>query len=203
MLLKRPGVNTPQEMLDKASVKELVEFERFCRDNALWDEMKKCFASDSVVNISWYQGSGHGFVDASSKMKMRAPHKIYNTAVWLNNDKAVAIMMATIGIRIEIDGTLADVLSDAKLIFRTKKIDGHWLIAAFESIYDQDSIVPVLPSSTLNVSSSDLAGFRKSYACLSYSMHRNGLSVNNELPGIDRPDLIARLYRELDEWLCK
>ena len=203
MLLERPGVNTTQEMLDKASVKELLEFERFCRDNALWDEMKKCFADDSVVTISWYQGSGHGFVEASSKMKMRAPHKIYNTGVWLNNDKAVAIMLATIGIRMEIDNTPVTVLSDAKLIFRAKKIDGLWFIAAFDSIYEQDSIVPVLPNCNFNLPKSELSGFRQSYACLSYSMHRNGLPVNSELPGIDRPDLVDLLYRELDEWLHK
>ena len=202
MLFKRPGVNTLQDMLNKASIKELLEFERFCRDNALWDEMKKCFTCDSIVNISWYQGSGHGFVEASSKMKARAPHKIYNTEIWLNIDKAVAIMMVTIEIRMEIDGVLVDVLSDAKLVFRAKKIDGLWLIAAFDSIYEQDSIVPVLPNSNLNMPSSELSGFRKSYACLSYSMHRNGLQVNSELPGIDRPDLVEQLYRKVNEWLC-
>ncbi|MDQ7093623.1 hypothetical protein REC12_08480 [Desulfosporosinus sp. PR] len=93
MILTRPGISSPQEMLDKAAIKELLEFERFCRDNALWDEMKKCYAEDSTVNISWFQGSGHGFADASSKMESKAPHKLYNTAIWLNGDKAVAIMM--------------------------------------------------------------------------------------------------------------
>ncbi len=55
-------------------VKELVTFERFCRDQSLWTEMKKCFHPESAVCISWYKGSGQGFIEASEKMKSFAPH---------------------------------------------------------------------------------------------------------------------------------
>jgi len=202
MILTRPGVSTPQELLEKAAVKELLEFERFCRDNGLWVEMKKCFSEDSIVTISWYQGTGYGFVDASSKIKNRAPHKIYNTEVWLNRDKAVAIMMVTIGTRMEIDGVPLEMSSDAKLIYRTKKIDGLWVIAAIDIIYEQDGITPVFPNSNFNLPPSELSGFRQSYACLSYTMKRSGLPVNSELAGIDRPDLAEKLYNEVDKWLC-
>ena len=202
MILTRPGECSAQEMLEKNAIKELLEFERFCRDNALWGEMKKCFSEDSTVNISWYKGTGHGFVDASSKMKTRAPHKIYNTEIWLNGDKAVSIMMVTIVMRIDIDGVPVEVASDARLIFRTKKIDKLWMITAFDSIYEQDSITPVFPNSNFSLPYSELKSFRQSYACLSYSMHRNGLSANSDLPGIDRPELVEKLYHEADEWLC-
>ena len=67
MILTRPMPANPQQALDKAAIRELVEFERYCRDNALWDEMKKCYTEDSHVKISWFEGTGHGFVDASSK----------------------------------------------------------------------------------------------------------------------------------------
>ena len=69
-MLNRPMNNTAQDRADKFDVKELIEFERFCRDNALWDEMKKCYAPGAAVDISWYQGSGYGFVDASGKMEL-------------------------------------------------------------------------------------------------------------------------------------
>lgn len=39
------------EVKDKFDIKELIEFERFCRDNALWDEMKQCYCKDSYVKI--------------------------------------------------------------------------------------------------------------------------------------------------------
>ena len=67
IFLTRPVINTEEERNAKADILELINFERFCRDNAQWDEMRKCFAKDSFVNISWYQGDGDGFVTASSK----------------------------------------------------------------------------------------------------------------------------------------
>ena len=101
--LRRPEGNTPEEQQDKADILELINFERYCRDNALWDEMRKCFTEDSTVSISWYEGSGDGFVTASSNMGTYAPHKIHNTLTWINGDRAVTVMMATIQMRRVID----------------------------------------------------------------------------------------------------
>ena len=74
IFLTRPVINTEEERNAKADILELINFERFCRDNAQWDEMRKCFelinferfcrdnaqwdemrkcfAKDSFVNIS-------------------------------------------------------------------------------------------------------------------------------------------------------
>ena len=200
-LLKKPGINTTQDLLDKFSIKELVEFERFCRDNAQWDEMKKCYAADSIVKISWFKGSGHGFVDASSKMKGYAPHKIYNTQVWLNGDKAVAITMATIQMRFSIAGNLLELQAESKLIFRTQKVNGEWIIAGFESIYEKDALVPVTPNSNISISPEEIAPFRPSYANMSYALGKQGHQVDQNLPGIDKPETVVQLYQETEAWL--
>ena len=50
VILKRPTVKGVQDMVDKASVKELVEAERFFRDNGFWDEMVPAFPN-SGINI--------------------------------------------------------------------------------------------------------------------------------------------------------
>lgn len=52
IFLTRPVINTKEERNAKADILELINFERFCRDNAQWDEMRKCFAKDAFVNIS-------------------------------------------------------------------------------------------------------------------------------------------------------
>ena len=39
-----PRTESAEDMLEKFRVRELVEYERFCRDNALWDSMLACFA---------------------------------------------------------------------------------------------------------------------------------------------------------------
>ena len=199
--LTRPVINTEEERNAKADILELINFERFCRDNAQWDEMRKCFAKDSCVNISWYQGDGDGFVTASSKMSAYAPHKIHSTLTWLNGDRAVTIMMATIQMRRTIQGVTCELSSDAQLLFSTQKIDGQWMIVRFESIYEQDRLIPVLPDATLSMDSAELSKYRQSYACMSYCMEQQGYMANQELPGRDRPETVTKVYADLKRWL--
>ena len=200
--LKRPVVSSEEERNAKADILELINFERFCRDNAQWDEMRKCFAKDSCVSISWYQGSGDGFVTASSKMAAYAPHKINSSLTWVNEDRAVTIMNASILMRKEVDQVLCELSSDAQLIFSTQKIDGQWYIVRFESIYGQDRLVPVLPDATLSMDSIWLSRYRESYACMSFVMERSGIEANQELPGRDRPELAEKVYAERRAWLA-
>ncbi len=48
------------------------------------------------------------FVEASSKTKTVAPHKLYYTLVWLKGKRAVAVCMACIQTRKELDGIPMD-----------------------------------------------------------------------------------------------
>ena len=201
MFLKRPLTNTEADRNAKYDILELIHFERFCRDNAQWDEMRKCFTKDSHVSISWYQGSGDGFVTASSKMGVYAPHKIHSALTWVNGDKAVTIMMATIQMRRVVQGVECELASDAQLLFSTRKIEGQWYIDRFESIYEQDRLIPVLPDATLSMDTAELAKYRKSYACMSFCMAQSGITANQELPGIDRPETVEKLYADLKKWL--
>lgn len=203
IILKRPTINSLQDRIDKSDVKELLEFERFCRDNALWEEMKKCYTPDSRVEISWFRGTGHGFIEASKGLLGFAPHKIYNTEIWTHGDKAVAIMAATVQMRHNIDGNLVDLLSDAKLIFRTQRIEGQWYIVSFESIYEKESMVPVFPNALVNIPVEEISKYRSSYGTMIYMGKKNGLSISEDLAGIDRPDLVEKLYRATDKWLSE
>lgn len=200
-LLRKPSGNTLENVIDKFNIKELIEFERFCRDNAQWEEMKKCFAENSIVTVSWFKGSGHGFVDASSKMETYAPHKLLDTLVWLNKDKAVAITMATIQMRVEIEGHLLELSSDVKLLYKTQKINGLWSIISMDGIYEKDILIPVSPGDGITIPKEEIAKFRSSYANMSYTLTKNGHTVNVNLPGIDKPETVAKLYQESEEWL--
>ncbi len=200
-MLDRPMNNSAEDIADKFSVKELIEFERFCRDNALWDEMKKCYSPDATVNISWYQGSGYGFVVASSQINLVAPHKIYNTLTWLNGDKAFALTMATVEIRQTLDGAAVSICTDAKLVYRLVKREGVWHIIAFTSIYEKDAIVPVYPNRNIHIDAGELSAYRSSYAGMCYMNHLAGRPTNENLPGVDWPELVEELYEEAGKWL--
>ncbi|MET4082696.1 hypothetical protein ABIB40_002660 [Pedobacter sp. UYP30] len=201
ILLKKPTENSIQNVVDKFDIKELIEFERFCRDNAQWEEMKKCFADNSTVTISWFKGSGHEFVDASSKMETYAPHKLFDTLIWINNDKAVAITMATIQIRMDMQGHTVELQSYVKLLYKTQRIDGAWSIISMEGIYEKDSLIPVTPTADITIPTEEIAKFRPSYANVSYALSKSGYEINNELPGIDRPETVTKLYQESEDWL--
>jgi len=199
---KRPGAQTPQTTADKFATTELVAFERFCRDNEQWAEMKKCYADAAIVNVSWFQGSASKFIEASSSHQVApAHHKIHNTLVWLNGSRAIALMTVTIQIPAEIKGVSLNLLSDSQLLYRMEKINGTWLIEQFDCIYVEDSLVPEFPNNRLDIPADAFDGFRKSYACISYNAQFAKMEVNEELPGTDRPDLVNQLYQNADSWL--
>lgn len=177
MLFTRPVRNTDQLLKDKFSIKELIEFERFCRDNALWDEMRKCFAPDSTVKISWFTGTGAEFVDASIKMDSHAPHKLYNTVIQLNNDRAVAATMATIQTSADIDGCTVELQSDLKLLYRLQVINTSWHIVFMEGIYEKDALLPS-SGEYFSIARNELDEYRPSYANLSYLLKMSGFEVN-------------------------
>lgn len=198
---KKPETPDLETLLDKAQVTELVYFERFCRDNALWDEAKKCFAEDSTVTISWYQGSGWGFVDASAKMANSAPHRLQNAIVWLNNDRtrASVVMMACIQIRKPVDGVAIDLSSYARLYFTCEKTKGKWLIKSFEAVYDRDSLVPVTPPN-LKI---DDPNVRSSYSGLARFLGGpDGYGIPNTLPGDDKPETVKPLLDKVAAWIA-
>ncbi|MDI9230517.1 nuclear transport factor 2 family protein [Staphylococcus caprae] len=203
MLFERNKPYTNETLLDKENILELIQFERFCRDNALWDSMRSCFAEDSRVNISWFDGTGEEFVTSSEEMNRYAPHQIYNTQMWINDNRAIAIMQATIQFRVDIKNVEMQLDSDAKIIYSLEKNEeGIWLIKGLGSIYEKDKLTPVIPT-TINLPNSDFEGYRKSYACLSYALNELGYDVNHDLPGIDRPEDVNKYYEQLDHWLTQ
>ena len=201
MFIIRTMKNTEKDRNDKFDVKELLEFERFCRDNAQWDEMRKCFAQNSHIKISWFEGTGDEFVTASQKMESYAPHKINDTLIWVHGDRAIAIMMATIQIRKVIAGVEMELQSDAKLVFRTQRINSAWYIATMEGIYEKDSLIPVYPAGDVKIPAEEISKYRSSYAGLSYVLATEGYEVNSKLPGRDCPETVVNLYEECTKWL--
>ncbi|MEA4895111.1 MAG: nuclear transport factor 2 family protein [Oscillospiraceae bacterium] len=202
MLFLKPGPNTVQTVIDKYSIKELIEYERFCRDNAQWEEMRRCFMSDSRVTVSWFNGSGSEFVDASIKAEGYAPHKLYNTVIDLRGDKAVALTMAMISKRSTLDGATFDVQVGLRLLFCVQKISGLWLIKSMDGIYEKDNLIPFVGYS-FAIPEEETKKFRPSYACLSWVLDKEGYTINKDLPGIDRPETIEKLYREAENWVDK
>lgn len=193
-----PRTESAEDMLEKFRVRELVEYERFCRDNALWDSMLACFAQDSRVEISWYQGSGQGFVEASKKMKAKAPHKLNNTLVWLNGAHAAGVTMGSIHIRRRIGGTWVDLVSQVLFLYTVRKEQGVWKIVTMNCIYEQDSLLPVCA-----VPPARQPFVRPSYRHLAQVLQEDGFSISEALPGDDQPPAVQALYAQAAAFLAQ
>lgn len=201
MLFTRTFRASDESIRDKILVEELISFERFCRDNHLWDEMGKCYHEDSIVDISWYTGSGKGFVRESENMEIAAPHKIDNILVWINGDKAVGVCMTSIMVRKDIRGKLYDLTSYVRLYYRLVKVEKEWYVFSLECVYEKDSLLSVDPNkSEHKLPNYGIDKYRESYANLTYILQLNGYEINDTLPGDDKPELVEKMYRRYEEW---
>lgn len=198
------GRNTLEEMLDKANIRELIEFERYCRDYKLWDEMRSCYHDDAVIVVSWMTGNPDEFVAGSKRMnasKAPAKHKVFDTVVWKNGDRAVAECITAIQIRCPLDGDTVDMSTHTRLHYRLEKREGIWKILSMEPIYEKDSMASIYPDGTFRADPEELASYRPSYANMMLRQVHYGLSPNGELAGEDRPESVAAIYEKSSEFL--
>lgn len=187
------------------AVTQLVLRERHSRDRGWWDEMRACYAEDSVVDISWIKGSGADFVQQTidtSKNGVWGKHRLSPPAVRVCGDRAWAELPIAIEFRIDVDGVEADLVSYARSQYRCQLIDGEWRIVRFETIYERDTLAPSVPGTRLDVKAEDFADFRPALRCLAWYLHREGKAMGSDMPGDDRPDTAVRVYDDIREWLA-
>jgi len=196
----------PQAVLEAADVSAIVQLvltERESRDLGRWERLRDCYHPDSLVRLSWITGTGPEFVEGSIDMARRgvlAKHRLGPVLVRLNGDRAVASLQGSIDIPAVIGGVEAQLSSHARLLYRAERRVGRWRLAGFDGLYMRDELTAVIPGQSLVIDPTALAGFRASYRMLSYVLTQQGYRVNHELPGEDRPEQMAALYRELYDW---
>lgn len=191
-------------MTDTALVTQTVLRERQGRDRCWWDQMRDCYWPDSTVNLSWYRGTGPGFVDASQRMAGRGDasvHRLSPPTVQTVANRAFAELPAGIELRTDVDGVAVDLVSYTRIEYRLERRDGRWGILALDCIYERDTISAVLPGLPVAITPADLAPYREPYAILSWHLARRGYDVSADLLGDDRPERTAAFYAETLKWL--
>jgi hypothetical protein len=189
---------------DTEDITQLVLRERQGRDRGWWDEMERCYWPDSRVTISWYDGDGPGFIAASKAMSGRgvaSVHRMSPLVVRVRGDRGWAEAPALIEVRAAVDGVPADLISAARLNYRLERRDGRWGIAALTCVYERDTLTPTVPGAELTVPAAELAGFRPSYALLSWYLVRAGYQAGNGLLGDDEPAARDAFYTATWAWL--
>ncbi|MFE5402860.1 nuclear transport factor 2 family protein [Streptomyces sp. NPDC056580] len=186
-------------------VTQLVLRERQSRDRGRYTGMAACFADDSMVQMSWFTGSGAEFARQTRAVAGRggyAVHRLGTPAVRIEGDRALAELPLIIEWRIDVHGTEADLASACRSQYRAQRgTDGHWRVARTTSIYEKDTLVPVLPGARLTVDPEELARYRPSYRFLAWYLNRKGYTVGDHHLGHDRTEAVAEHYRAEHAWL--
>jgi SnoaL-like domain len=192
-----------RDAADVSAVSQLVLRERLSRDLGLWEQMRDCFHDDSVVRISWINASGPEFVRRSKEMaerNVKATHRLGPIFVTLASERAIAQLAAIIDIPFTLKGTEVMVSSHARFLNRAERREGVWRLSGFDVVYLRDEMTAVIPGQTVAVDLEAVKAFRPTYRLLSYCLASNGFPVSNDLAGIDRPDQVNGLVREVYSW---
>ena len=196
----------PKVLYESADITMIIQCvlrERESRDTGQWDRMRDCFHPDSLVRLSWFTGSGPGFVEGSidmAKRGMLAKHRLSPVLVTLAGDRAIASLSAIIDIPTVIDNVELMLSAYSRFVYRVERRDGTWRIYGFDCIYIRDELTPTILGQTVAIDLGEIKSFRPSYRNLAYSLSLKGYQANPDLPGEDRPETVARLMQEVNDW---
>jgi len=193
-----------RESADITAITQLILRERESRDLQRWETMRACFWPDSVVRVSWFRGNGPDFVTGSIDMARRgipAKHRLAPILVRLASDRALASLAGIIDLPVKLKGVGATLSTHARFLYRAERRQGEWRIFGFDAIYLRDELTPAISGQLIVIDPSEVKDFRSSYRMLSYYLKLQGFTIDSNLAGEDRPDLVDALYRELFGWV--
>jgi hypothetical protein len=192
-----------REAADIVAVEQLILRERSSRDLGLWEQMRDCFHEDSIVRLSWIDASGPEFVRRSQEMaerNVKATHRLGPILVTLAGNRAIAQLGAIIDVPGKVRSVAVVISCHARFVFRAERRSGEWRIFGFDAIYQRDELNPVIPGQVVTIEPNELKNFRPSYQLLSFCLMSGGYKPRMDLAGIDRPDLVDALTREVYGW---
>ncbi len=191
-------------MSDIDEISQLVLRERQGRDRGWWDQMRACFAPDSLVTVSWYRGNGDGFTDGSKKMYdsgFRPVHRTSPPVVHQRGGRAVVELPLAIEARVPFDGVETDLTSYSRMIYQVERTDGDWKIKVMTPIYERDTVIPAAPGTSLKLDLEKLKTFRPSYRFIAYHIWLGGRTMVDNLLGDDQPEAVTELYDKAFAWM--
>ena len=115
-------------------------------------------------------------------------------------DRAIAQLVVIVDIPFKLEGVEVMLSSHARLLLRAERREGVWRLFGFDPVYLRDEIAPVIPGQTVAIDPGALKAFRPTYRFLSYCFASVGYPVPNDLAGVDRPNLVDALVREIYGW---
>lgn len=171
------------------------------RDLAQWDEMRKLFHADAIIEVTWFEGLASQFIDASMRMgasDLRTKHFIASPVVTFNGNKAIVETNAVIvgeNVRLGLGCSCHNRFYDL-----VEKRDGAWKIVKRQSIYDMGSFS--FPTGIVDIDKQVVKRYPREYAPLAYLLEKSGFPVAR-LFATKGSDLEIAMKAEGQAWLEK
>ncbi|MGD9922375.1 MAG: nuclear transport factor 2 family protein [Pseudorhodoplanes sp.] len=192
------------ETEDRSAIRDLIENWAVLRDARLWDEFRKVWHDDGVMQATWFQGSCDEFIKVSQEgyeKGVRILHFLGGMRIEINANRAIAQTKMTISQRGPVDGVLCDVVCTGRFYDFLEKRFSKWGFVLRQPIYEMDRCDPVDPSATLTLDQDILGLYPEGYRHLAYLQHKIGYKVKRDMPGLDGPEIEA-LYARGKDWLA-
>jgi hypothetical protein len=208
--VKRMNANALSgDLLDKLTIADLIQSERLYHDQHQWERLCTLYHPDSRVRVGWFVGTGAEYARASQRMESgkggwQIRHIPHPTVVQVRGDRAIAETTTLIIRRAQVDGVLVDVTIYCQLYSRVERREGTWRILTTDVIYEKDTMVPVYASDHFEPDREELEKQPPAYRFSAYNLKKIGYPVNpDELYFTNRPERVAQLHREAQEWLSQ
>jgi hypothetical protein len=191
------------ETEDRLAIRDLIENWAVLRDARLWDEFRKVWHDDGVMQATWFQGTADEFIKVSQEgydKGVRILHFLGGMNIEINANRAIAQTKMTISQRGPVDGVICDVVCTGRFYDFLEKRFSKWGLVLRQPIYEKDRCDPVDPGATLKLDQDILKLYPEGYRHLAYLQHKIGYNVKRDMPGLDGPELEA-LYARGKVWL--
>ena len=182
----------PNDLLDKLSIRELLENWAVWRDAGYWERFRTVWHDDGFMMATWFQGSADEFISISRAGFERGVsilHFLGGCSIDLAGNRAIAQTKMTISQRAPVHDVVVDVLCTGRFYdFLEKRIgpsgEATWGLVLRRVCYEKDRMDPVDPSQTVKLDSKILERFPVGYRNLAYLQSGLGFNVKLDLPGL-------------------
>ena len=193
-----------QELLDRLTIKQLVDNWVVWRDAGHWDRFRTVWHDDGVMMATWFQGPYEEFIKVTIEgwnKGVSILHFLGGSSIDVQGHRAIAQTKMTISQRGPVEGVLCDVVCTGRFYDFFEERQGRWGLVHRQPIYEKDRIDPLDPSATLKLDATALAQFPEGYRHLAYIQTRIGYQVKMDMPQLKGP-IVQDLYRRGANWLA-
>ncbi|KAL4882303.1 hypothetical protein BJY04DRAFT_187656 [Aspergillus karnatakaensis] len=200
--------------IEKENLRDLITSERYYRDTRKWADLRQCYHPDpsqTRVAVTWIDDTIDTFITAAKQLAdwgENPLHSITAGMVHIHDNRAVIVSPCIITLRFMENGKEYDFTSHVRLVHQCQKVEflpspasgSAWKVLSLRTIYIQDAVAASSPVREEDLVV-DTGSRRPSYKHLCWLLERRGFEIRDDLPGVDRLDLMEREMEVLFAWL--